>query len=636
MSRPETGEIDADVPAALDLAGVFATPTREQWDDAVLKVLNRGRPEGRELPLEKAMARLRTTTVDGITIEPIYTRESARELGYPGAAPFTRGSTIRTGAVDSWDVRALHEDPDPAVTRRAILDDLERGATSIHLRVDPDAIRPGDVANDLADVLLDLAKISVTSRHEPDAAADALLAVFEDSGIPTDRLSLNLGLDPIGFAALNHTDVDLSGLADRVRRLADYQSSRAITVDGETWHNAGAGDVHEVAWLIAAATEYVRALIEQGVSATDAFESINFRVTATSDQFATIARLRALRTLWSRVGEVFEVAPESRGAKQWAVQSWRELTREDAYNNILRSTISTFAAAVGGAEAITTLPFDTVWGLPSSFARRIARNTQIVLAEESNIGRVNDPGGGSWYIEELTRALEDAAWAEFQRVESLGGMTAALTGGHVSSELDTVNAERDKRLRTRHQPITGVSEFPNPTEAPLTGPAPRPPAPARHGLRWRRDAEMFETLRDRVAGVDPKPAVFLACLGSRREFGPREGFTKNLFGIAALATPTSEGGEAAEIAHRFRDSGSQVAVLCSNAATYAEQARDVVAALRDAGAQRVLLAGAYGEIGEDAESLFDGRIHAGMDVLDTLTTTLDVLGVPAGTEGADQ
>ncbi len=403
-------------PEDLVLAGDFDTPTFEQWADEVAKVLNKGRPEDKLLSAEQAIDRLRTQTVDGLVIEPIYTREDAGgDLGTPAAAPFTRGTSVRNGDMDAWDVRALHEDPDVAATRQAIKADLERGATSVWLRVDPDAIAASDVAEALADVVLKLAKVEVSSRTDQVAAAEALLSVYESSDTHKSELSLNLGLDPIGAAALNGTTADLSGLAGWVERLRGYRKARAFVVDGTIYHNAGAGDVHEVAWLLATAVEYVRALVEQGVSVDDAFDAINFRVSATTDQVATIARLRALRTTWARVGEVFEVTPAKRGARQLAVTSWRQITRDDPYVNILRGTISTFAAAVGGAEAITVLPFDTAWGLPNDFSRRVARNTQIVLAEESNIGRVNDPAGGAWYIESLTRQIAEQAGQSSRR-----------------------------------------------------------------------------------------------------------------------------------------------------------------------------------------------------------------------------
>ena len=615
------------VPENLVLAGDFEAPSYEQWAAEVAKVLNKGRPEGKQLTSEKAIDRLRTRTVDGLVVEPIYTKQDAAgDLGAPAAVPFTRGTTIRNGGMDAWDVRALHEDPDIAVTRQAIRTDLERGANSIWLRVDPDAIAASDVATSLAEVLLDLAKVDVSSHTDQVGAAEALLAVFEASDADKAELSLNLGLDPIGAAALNGGTPDLSNVSQWVQRLAGYSKSRAFVVDGTIYHNAGAGDVHEVAWLLATAVEYVRALVEQGVNVDDAFDSINFRVTAASDQVATIARLRALRTAWARVGEVFEVSPAKRGARQHAVTSWREITRDDPYVNILRATIATFSAAVGGAEAITVLPFDTVWGLPNDFSRRLARNTQIVLAEESNIGRVNDPAGGAWYIESLTRQIAEAAWAEFGKIEAAGGMVAALAAGTIAETLDDLNAKRAKLLATRKLPVTGVSEFPNPGEAPITDRTQRPSAPQYAGLKWARDAEPFEALRDATAGTEAK--VFLACLGTRRDFGGREGFASNYFHIAGLATSQVEGGSTEQIVAAWQESGTPVACLCSSAKVYAVQGLEVATALKKAGAQQVLLAGNIKELGDvDSSGVIDGTIAMGMDVVAGLSGVLDTVGV---------
>lgn len=617
----------AAAPESLTLAGDFETPSMQTWAEAVAGVLNKGRPEDKQLTAEQAVARLTTTSVDGLVADPLYVDAAPglEALGVPGQAPFTRGTTVRSGDMDAWDVRALHEDPDAKATKAAVLEDLERGATSIWLRVDPDAIRVEDIDTDLSDVLLEMAKIDVTSRTNQVAAAEALLKVFEASDKPKDHLSLNLGLDPIGLAALNGGTPELGQLADFVKRLDGYRNSRAIVVDGTVWHNAGAGDVHEVAWLIATAAEYVRALVDAGLSVDDAFDAINFRVSATTDQINTIARLRALRTVWNRVGEIFGASEEHRGARQHAVTSWRQITRDDAYVNILRGTISCFGAAVGGAEAITVLPFDAAWGLPNEFSRRVARNTQILLAEESNIGRVNDPAGGAWTIEAMTTQIAEKAWAEIQRVEAAGGMIAALADGSIQAALDELNTERAKRLATRKLPITGVSEFPNPTEAKLERKAWQN-VPQFAGLNWRRDAEVFEELRDATDGTDAK--VFLACLGTRRDFGAREGFASNYFHIAGLATPQVDGGSTYEIVAAWQASGTPVVCLCSSAKIYAEQGIEVARALKDAGAKRVLLAGNIKELGdESAGELIDGTIAMGMDVVAGLNEILDVLEV---------
>lgn len=608
-----------------ELASVFPEPTLAQWDDAMLKVLNRGRPEGKELGLDQAMKRLRSTTIDGLVTEPLYTIEDSVELGYPGVAPFTRGTTVKDGDMDAWDVRALHEDPDVDTTRAAILTDLERGATSIWLRVDPDAIAASDLGTALGDVLLDLAKIDVSSRTDQQAAAEALLAIFEASDADKAQLSLNLGLDPIGQAALTGKAADLSGLSAFVRRLDGYTKSRAIVVDATNYASAGAGDVHEVAWAIGAGIEYVRALIEQGLSAEQAFDTITFRVSAGVDQFATIARLRALRTLWNRVGEVFEVPADKRGARQHAVTNYRELTRDDPYVNMLRGTISTFAAAVGGAEAITVLPFDTVAGLPTPFSRRVARNTQLVLAEESNIGRVNDPGGGAWYIESLTSELAAAAWAQLQQVEAAGGLAKALADGVLDADLATLRTARAERLANRTLPLTGVSMFPNPSEQPLQNQA-RPTPVGLDGWTFARDAEVFEQLRDAVAAAGA-PSVFLACLGSRRDFGAREGFTSPVVQIAGLGTPSGEG-SVEQVVEAFKGAGTPIAILCSSGKVYAEHGVAAAEALKAAGAKKVYLAGALKELGADLPpGVIDGTVFAGMDVVSFLTGVLDELGV---------
>ncbi|MGL5247840.1 MAG: methylmalonyl-CoA mutase family protein, partial [Brooklawnia sp.] len=320
------------------------------------------------------------------------------------------------------------------------------------------------------------------------------------------------------------------------------------------------------------------------------------------------------------------VSPAKRGARQHAVTSWREITRDDPSVNILRATIATFSAAVGGAEAITVLPFDTVWGLPNDFSRRLARNTQIVLAEESNIGRVNDPAGGAWYIESLTRQIAEAAWAEFGKIEAAGGMVAALAAGTIAETLDDLNAKRAKLLATRKLPVTGVSEFPNPGEAPITDRTQRPSAPQYAGLKWARDAEPFEALRDATAGTEAK--VFLACLGTRRDFGGREGFASNYFHIAGLATSQVEGGSTEQIVAAWQESGTPVACLCSSAKVYAVQGLEVATALKKAGAQQVLLAGNIKELGDvDSSGVIDGTIAMGMDVVAGLNGVLDTVGV---------
>lgn len=607
------------------LAGDFATPTQEQWETEVLKVLNRRRPPGTELTIDQAMKRLTTTTVDGLTIQPLYTATDGPALGVPGASPYTRGATVRTGEALAWDVRQLHEDPDAAATNAAVLEDLRVGGTSVWLRVGDGGIAPADVNAALAGVVANLAPIAVSSTSDQAAAADALLAFWGDA---TD-VAGNLGIDPLGAAALNGTTPDLGQLAAYVAKAAHLAKVTPISVDARVYDDAGAGDVDQLAYAIATGIEYVRTLVAAGVSAADAIAAIEFRVTANADQFLVIARLRALRRLWARVGEVLGVDAK---ATQHAVTSYRMITRDDPWVNLLRGTIATFAAAVGGAESITTLPFDTAQGLPNTLSRRMARNTQLIAAEESNLGRVEDPAGGSWYVESLTNDVATAAWTRVQELEAAGGMAAALAAGTIANQIGATVSERHKRLATRKQPITGVSMFPPEAETPIENLKVRAAAAVPAGLRPLRDSEVFEGLRDRVSGqtaaTGTQPGVFLACLGARRDFGPREQFTSNVLLVAGLAHPSSEGGTADEIVAAVKAAGTNTVILCSSGKVYAAQAIEVASALKAAGIAHVWIAGKKAEVGSDeTDSVIDGEVFDGMDVVGFLSDTLDRLGV---------
>jgi Methylmalonyl-CoA mutase, N-terminal domain/subunit len=607
------------------LAGDFATPTAADWEVEVLKVLNRRRPEGTELTVEQAMSRLRTTTADGLRIEPLYT-ESDIPLGHPGVMPFTRGTMTKTSPGTGWDIRQLHEDPDVAYTKAQILADLERGATSVWLRLGPDAIAPTDLAAVLDEVDPNLAPISVSSVEDQVAAAKALAEFFTANR--AHHAAGNFGLDALAAAARTGAAADLGPQAEWVAKaLAEFGGVRALTVDVLPYDEAGAGDVDQLAFAIATGVAYLRDLEAAGISPAAAFGQLAFRVSANTDQFTTIARLRALRRLWARVGEVSGVPAAARGAIQHAVTSTRMITRDDPWVNLLRGTIATFAAAVGGAEIVTTLPFDTAWGLPDEFSRRMARNTQLVAAEESNIGRVTDPAGGSWYVEQLTDQLANKAWATFVEIEAAGGMVAALSSGLVADKIAGVSAERAKRLSTRKLPLTGVSMFPKADEEPVKA-KPRPAAPARAGLAPHRDAEVFEALRDRAAAAAGKPEVFLACLGARRDFGGRETFTAALLGVGGIATPSSEGGTPEEIAAKASAAGVKFAILCSSAKVYAEQAVPVARALKDAGVGTVYIAGRKKETAaDDVDDVIDGEVFDGMDVVAFLGEAMDRMGV---------
>ncbi len=638
-SHPAPATTDAEVPGEhevpddLGLAAEFPAVTRDEWRDLVAGVLRKAGREDLPEPVEEA---LRRPVATGVTVAPLYTAEDAADLptavGVPGLPPFVRGSRpsggpagsaevtasggVEGGAPGGWDIRQRHAHPDVAVTREAIAADLENGVTSLWLVVGEGAIPAAELGAVLTDVYLDLAPVSVSGGT---AAAEAFLDLVDGR---TDLApGGSLGLDPLGDHAASGQAQDLSGLADLARRAAAHPGLRTVVVDGTVFADAGASAVEELGCSLAAGVAYLRALTESspahpGLSVDEAFGQLEFRYSAGADQFTTIAALRAARRLWDRVGEVSGAAPEVRGQHQHAVTSSVMTTKRDPWVNMLRTTVACFAAGVGGADAVTVQPFDAALGLPDSFSRRIARNTQSLLVEEGHLARVLDPAGGSWYVESLTDELARAAWDWFTEIERAGGLGAALDSGLVRDRIASAWDARARRLATRAEAITGVSEFPNLTEKLPE----RQPAAQLHpggGLPRVRAAQEYEALRDAADAAGQRPQVYLATIGPIARHTARASFAGNLFQAGGLATPAGDGAEG------LADAGTTVACICGTDKDYAESAAGLAAALRDAGATQVWLAGKP-DLAVDG---VDGYVYAGCDALDVLRTVHAQLGL---------
>ncbi|MEU2715911.1 methylmalonyl-CoA mutase family protein [Streptomyces sp. NPDC007205] len=591
----------------LSLAAEFPDATHEQWQRLVEGVL---RKSGKEVSGAAAEDALSTTLEDGLRTRPLYTaRDAAPDPGLPGFAPYVRGSRPEGNTTGGWDVRQRHT----AHAENAALADLENGGTSLWLVLGEGGIPVDGLGRALQGVYLDLAPVVLDAGRDTEQAAEALLRLYADHGVDAKAVRGNLGGDPLGYEARTGTPLDFASYAALAARCAEqYPGLRALTVDALPYHEAGGSAAQELGASLATGVAYLRDLTEAGLSPEQAAAQLEFRYAATADQFLTIAKLRAARRLWARVAEVCAVP----GAQvQHAVTSPVMMTRRDPWVNMLRATVATLAAGVGGADSVTVLPFDHALGLPDAFSRRIARNTSTILIEESHLARVIDPAGGSWYVEQLTDQLAQAAWEFFRTIERDGGQAAVLRSGRLRTDLATTWAERSKQLAKRREPITGVSEFPFLAEKPVERePAPEPPS---GGLpRVRRD-EAYEELRARsdahLAATGTRPRVYLATIGPAAAYTARATFASNLFQAGGIE-PVTEG--------RFEDSGATEAVLCSSDALYAEQAGQTAESLRAAGARHVFLAGRPAEY-----SGIDSYVFAGCDAVAVLSATLDRMGV---------
>lgn len=585
----------------LQLGGEFPAATYDDWVGLVAGVLRRsGLPEGAD-----PVAALTATTYEGIPVRPLYTAADLpdRDAGSPGAAPYVRGGTADGPTVGGWDVRQRHAGPDAGRLRSALLNELETGATSVWLVLGAAGLPVADLAAALDGVYVDLAPVALDAGAETAAAAAGFLALVRDRGLDPAEIRGSLGADPIGLRARTGATADLGVLVPR-----GLPAMQLATVDATIYHDAGASDAVELAVGTAVGVAYLRALTDAGLGVDEALDAVEFRFAVTADQFASIAKLRAARQVWGRVAELSGAAADRRGQRQHAVTSAAMMTRRDPWVNMLRTTLACFAAAVGGADAITVLPFDAAIGQPDDLARRVARNTQTILHDESSLGRVLDAAGGSFYVEARSEALAGAAWDHFTAIERAGGALAALDGGLIGTLAAEARDRRRDDVNHRRAALTGVTEFAFPDE-PAVPRAAAPPPLGGGPLVPTRWAAEFEALRDAVEAVDPRPAVYLATVGSPAVHGARLGFARNLFqagGFRVLAGPAEE------------HAGTPVACLCSSDALYSAEA---VTALKAAGATHVWLAG-RGDLGAD------GYVFAGCDALEVLRTTAEKSGVP--------
>ena len=424
-------------PETLLLAADFPPATREEWRklvDAVLK----GAP----------FERLTSTTYDGLAIAPLAERRAdARPVAArPGAAP--------------WEVLARIEHPDPALGNEIALRELNNGAAGLML-VFAGAV--GDYGFGMPAGEQALGRVlegfdfnagaTLEFDLSPHAAAamDAMLA--KGFAVSRHGAGVRIGHDPIGAMAIatgatRPWNEEAPHFARRLAALArDGFRGKLAVADGRIIHNAGGSEAQELAFALSVGLAYLRALETEGVALDAARRMIFFRLSADADQFLTIAKFRSLRKLWARIEAACALAPEP--AFISAETAWRMMARRDPHVNILRATIAVFAAALAGADAIAVLPFTAALGLPDRFARRIARNTQLVLLEELHLAKVADPAAGSGAAEDLTDQLCRAAWALFQEIEAAGGIAAAITGGLIQQKVADVRAKRAAAVARR-------------------------------------------------------------------------------------------------------------------------------------------------------------------------------------------
>jgi len=449
-------------------------PSKSEWEALAAKE-SRGKDLSRE-------------TVEGIRLQTVYGPEDAIDSGYPGVAPFTRGPYATMYAGRPWTIRqyagfSTAEESNAFYRRNlaagqkglSVAFDLatHRGYDSDNPRVAGDVGMAGvaiDTVEDMKQLFdgipLDQMSVSMTMNGAVLPVMAFFIVAGEEQGVPHAKLTGTIQNDILKEFAVRNTYIyppepSMRIVSDVIAFCArEMPKFNSISISGYHMHEAGATAVQEMAYTLADGMEYVRAAQAQGLEIDEFAGRLSFFWGIGMNLFMEVAKLRAARTLWYRImTDLGAKKDESKRLRTHCQTSGVSLTEQDAYNNIIRTTIEALAAVLGGTQSLHTNSFDEAIALPTDFSARIARNTQLILAEESGVTAVADPLGGSFYVESLTRELEEKAWALIEEVEAHGGMTKAVAEGLPKHRIEEAAAARAAKVDTGETVIVGVNRY---------------------------------------------------------------------------------------------------------------------------------------------------------------------------------
>jgi len=650
----------------------FPRPLYEDWEDLARRSLG-----------SRTLESLTQPTHEGLDIAPLYAVEDL---------PLGR-ITIQTPPRDTWQTCFPVDLREPETAISQAIEGLSHGGNSLWAKVDRRKSTWGRLTVGAMTRLLEVAgdaPVYLDGRGATPALAALVAAAGGRLGRESGGLRGAFDHDPLGTLAADgalpwRLETSFALMADMVRWTEEHAPDvRAIAVSTLPHAKAGATAVDELALAVATGVEYLRRLEAAGIAPEIVCRRLRFILPVGRDFFLEIAKLRAVRWLWASVAEACGVALDARAVPVHAITSPRCLTVRDPWVNMLRATVESFAAVVGGADVITVLPFDSAAGRSDELGRRIAVNTQTILREESGLDRVEDPAAGSYFVERLTHDLAAAAWERFRHIEASGGMASYLLSGAVARELGEASARKRHTVSTRRDLVTGVSSYPNLDEEPLLRKrvgrddrrlpddvetaVHRPPdagtltfeaavTAAGEGVSARelvemfagdgqperitaaaagREARPFEELRDaadrHLRRVGVRPRVFLVVVGPPSEYRRTTAFVTNLLatgGITAIHGPGVEGPE--DTVEAFASGGSRTAVIIASPERAAEVVSLMAEALKEWGTRRVLVAARP----DDSQSAWrtagvDGYLYPGCDAVALLSDILEVEGVGRG------
>lgn len=599
----------------------FPPVTTEQWEEVIVK----------DLKGADYQKKLIWRTDEGFNVRPYYRAEDLKDLDYldtmPDQFPYTRGTKKDN---NDWQIVQEISEECVAKANAIALDAIARGANTIAFNIKKVA-----TLADLQTLLkgIDCEKIGLQFNHGINYVDFMKIFVnyLNDNKVNKENVKGSINFDPITYF-LRHKnfyksqDDDLKQLLTLHELTEEMKNFKLVNVNGIALNNAGATIVQELAYALGIANEYIAFATEHGIPMGKACKKIQLTLSVGSNYFMEIAKLRAVRLLWATM--VDQYTPSCNCQCPYKVQintvgsTWNK-TLYDPYVNMLRNTTEGMSAAIGGADAISLQPFDVAFKESDDFSRRISRNVQVILKEESYFNKVVDPAAGSYYIENLTDGIAEQTWKLFQHVEAEGGIIKLIANGEIKREIEASCQKRDMNIATRRHIFLGTNQFPNVNEKMLDK-VERMQNNDSEGLRTYRGALAFEELRletERYAQKNARPKVFLLKVGNLAMRQARAGFITNFFGCAGYEIAETAGYKTVEEGVKAaQEQKANLVVICSSDEEYATTGVELTKALKAAMPNTpVLIAGNPVDALNDltAAGVAD-FIHVKVNVLDTL------------------
>ena len=464
-----------------DSPSEFKKATLDQWAQAAQKSAPQGKLDA-----------LNWTTPDGIVVKPLYTAQDTEKLPHadtlPGFEPFLRGPQATMYAVRPWTIRQYAgfstAEESNAFYRKALAAggqgvsvafDLatHRGYNSDHPRVTGDVGKAGVAIDSVEDmkilfheIPLDKVSVSMTMNGAVLPVLAGYVVAAEEQGVSQDKLSGTIQNDILKEFMVRNTYIyppepSMKIIGDIIEYTSKHMPKfNSISISGYHMQEAGANQALELAFTLADGKEYVKTAIAKGMDVDDFAGRLSFFWAVGMNFYLEIAKMRAARLLWCRIMKGFDAKnPKSLMLRTHSQTSGWSLTEQDPYNNVVRTTIEAMAAVFGGTQSLHTNSFDEAIALPTEFSARIARNTQIIIQEETHITHVIDPWAGSYMMESLTQEMANKAWAIIEEVDAMGGMTRAVDSGWAKLKIEAAAAEKQARIDSGKDVIVGVNKY---------------------------------------------------------------------------------------------------------------------------------------------------------------------------------